>query len=836
MVKQELPHIRVPFAPEESAYTSPQRGGSPPGIPRRNRSEHGEFVKGKFQELWKQAEQKREERSSVSLPAVEGIYLEFKGSKGYELVTKSLENIVFGIRLLNVKTEKCNDKDVTKATVFVPRDKYASFLRKVDKYLTEKDGRSGNPKNAPLINSIEDIRIAILDSFWSDAPEFIPARGQRKWCEVWLRSDNQNNEPETSFYNLCEQIGVEYRQGELLKFPERKVVLVKADKQLLMNFIAASPYIAEFRLAKETARFWVELCNKEQSEWVRNLLNRLTVEQNATSAVCVLDTGVNNGHDLLKPIISNSNCHTVEQEWGTHDSYGHGTLMCGVTCYGDLQRCLETKEAVHILHTVESVKLIPSDENHNEPHLYGHLTQRGISYVEIAAPERGRTVCMAVTADVCNDGKPSSWSAAIDALTAGVDDGTSRLFVTAAGNISNDECADYPTNNITCAIKDPAQSWNAITIGAYTEKDVITQAASYTALAQKGELSPYSRTSAIWGRNTWPVKPDIVLEGGNLAKDSTDFHCVLDDLSILSTSSEITKRQFDVINATSAATAQAAWHATQIRLRYPNLWPETIRGLLIHSAEWPEALVKQFYDDEKSQKENYRQLLRICGYGVPNLDKALHSASNNLTLISESSIQPFNKKDGRTITKDMHLHELPWPKDVLLSLPSDTTIKMKVTLSYYIEPGPGEVGWKNKYRYPSHILRFDLISPDENKQEFIKRLSIAAREEGETVDSSAQSDRWKLGPLSGRNLGSIHNDTWVGTAAAIADCNLIGIYPATGWWKERHHLGCWDKRARYSLIVSLETPKTEIDLYTPVEVALKTPVEIKSNVKFNKIK
>lgn len=34
---------------------------------------------------------------------------------------------------------------------------------------------------------------------------------------------------------------------------------------------------------------------------------------------------------------------------------------------------------------------------------------------------------------------------------------------------------------------------------------------------------------------------------------------------------------------------------------------------------------------------------------------------------------------------------------------------MRVTLSYFVEPGPGEVGWEDKYRYLACGLRFDAI-------------------------------------------------------------------------------------------------------------------------------
>ena len=66
----------------------------------------------------------------------------------------------------------------------------------------------------------------------------------------------------------------------------------------------------------------------------------------------------------------------------------------------------------------------------------------------------------------------------------------------------------------------------------------------------------------------------------------------------------------------------------------------------------------------------------------------------------------------------------------------------------------------------------------------------------------------------------------MGTAADIASCNLIGVYPVIGWWRERGWLQRWDRKARYSLIVSLHTPDEHIDIYTPVAVQLGVPVQI----------
>ena len=47
----------------------------------------------------------------------------------------------------------------------------------------------------------------------------------------------------------------------------------------------------------------------------------------------------------------------------------------------------------------------------------------------------------------------------------------------------------------------------------------------------------------------------------------------------------------------------------------------------------------------------------------------------------------------------------------------------------------------------------------------------------------------------------------------------------TGWWKERPHLGRWNRKARYSLIVTLEAPQADVDVYTPIATQIGVPVE-----------
>jgi len=268
---------------------------------------------------------------------------------------------------------------------------------------------------------------------------------------------------------------------------------------------------------------------------------------------------------------------------------------------------------------------------------------------------------------------------------------------------------------------------------------------------------------------------------------------------------------------TSAATALAARRAAIIMAHYPALWPETVRGLLIHLARWTEAMLREFPHPDRHNR------LRCYGFGVPSLQRALWSAANSATIIVEGELQPFDRVDGTVKTKQMHLHQLPWPIAVLQEL-GNVELSMRVTLSYFIEPSPGRRGWTNKHRYQSHGLRFEVKHPLETETAFHKRISRAAWDEDEETAPSIQDDRaWELGQQL-RRKGSIHRDTWHGTAAQLAASGLIAVFPVTGWWKERPHLQRWGHAARYALLVTIETPRSDIDVYTPIAAMIGVPV------------
>lgn len=779
-----------------------------------------------FAELKAQSSQTVQAQHDAGLVSDFGIQIQFKSQPDIELAFESLSRDRHKIELLNVRHEV----GFTLATVFVPDGKLEVFEGLIEDYLMEKrDARNRPRDNKALLDTIQEVRAATFDALWTDDPSVLPPdEAQDIWWEIWLPIRENREDTLARFRFIATGIGFEL-STKAIRFPERTVLHMRGSKRQIMKSMLLLNQIAEMRRAKETAEFFDSLTLPDQHDWTQHLLNRTTFATDNVPYVCILDTGINRGHPLLAPAITAVDLHSNNPAWGLGDTDGHGTQMAGLALYGDLTETLASNMPLIVEHRLESVKLLPHDQaNQGEP--YGELTIEAAARPQVTAPNRRRVFSMAVTAKDNRDrGRPSAWSSALDSLASDVlGEGLNpRLIVVSGGNINDlNAWRDYPTSNVTNGIHDPGQSWNALTVGAYTQKINITEqdAQAYQPIAPTGSLSPFSTTSMTWHNTPWPYKPDVVCEGGNAAEDAIS-PVTMHSLSLLTTHHLPTERLLTTSNATSAASALCARMSAQIMAQYPTLWPETVRALIVHSAEWTTQMKADFLDARK-RKEDYAKLIRYVGFGVPSLDNALWSLSNSLTLIVQDSLQPFQREGSKEPTaRDMHLHRLPWPQEALEEL-GEIEVEMRVTLSYFVEPNPGVVerGVKGRYRYESHGLRFEVKRPEETEQEFRMRINLRARNEQEGSYQGGGSDsNWRLGP-DRRHVGSLHSDAWTGTAAALAERGILAVYPALGWWKTAKKLGRCNNRARYALVVTIKAPEATVDLYNIVAQTITVPI------------
>jgi hypothetical protein len=637
-------------------------------------------------------------------------------------------------------------------------------------------------------------------------------------------------------------IAVERQWGTVahaIEFADRTVTAVFASGNEIGAALGSSLVIAELRRPR-LVQSPLDLDLATQQTLIADLVQRIDPAPDDAPVVCIMDTGVHR-HSLLSSSLSTADIHHVITDDGV-DRHGHGTMQAGLALLGSLEDALTAPGRIALAHRLESVKIVPANEEaQNAPETYGAVTISGTVTPEVARPDRRRVHCFANSdVDAPSDGRPTSWSAAIDALAFGTDVSASpgrfellsapnperaRLFVVAAGNILDFPDAPYLDTCDLSPIEDPAQAWNALAVGAYTDLvDLPTDRSFYghRPLAPRGDLSPFSRTSVAFG-DAWPIKPDILMEGGNVLVSDSGSRQWPPAVCLTTTCKD--EEQGDPLietNMTSAATAQAARLAAVAAARYPSLWPETLRALLVQAAEWTPSM-RTAVDAETLLSRRLR-LIRRYGFGVPTLERVLASARNDATLLVQTTINPLERNGSALRMREMHLHALPWPRDLLLDMP-EMTVRLKVTLSYFVEPNPSSRGWRGRFAYPSHGLRFDLRRPTETEQEFRSRLNDLARAEEAGTTTAAAGVRWYVGTRQ-RNHGSLHADIWTGTAAELAESNLIGVYPVGGWWKANNRRDRADVGVRYALAVSLSTPAVGIDLYTPIAAQLTIPIAI----------
>ncbi len=820
--QRNLPNFYISENGVSENYKSPKRGKRQKPLPQRNRTEHAEALRQAFEQVLEDYKQQKLLREPELAVGESGFYLKFQLKKSELEAFEKLEDSRKRIELVAVRLSDDTDGTVS-ATVFVPDEASNVFPSKIEAYRDE-DTRKGRPKNEPLITRLDDISLGTVHALFTDSITLFPPIEQVVWWEVWLRRGRRED-----FNQVAQLLSIRTTEY-IITFPEREVVLVLTNVTTLSRIIVSTDLIAELRLAKDTPSVFFKMDMQEQVNWVNDLVGRIIPPpQDTNIAVSLLDSGVNRLHRLIKPALADEDMLTCDPSWGVTDSeywHGHGTEMAGIALYGNLLDALSTSEKVHLSHILESVKIL-SDHEQNDPKLYGAITKEAISRAEISKPDRQRVFCMSITSETgTNGGTPSSWSAAVDQVCFEFQ----RLMVIPVGNVRKDIlCSNYPAVNDLSQAENPSQAWNALIVSAYTDKVNIVEPkyTKWQAIAPAGDLSPRSRTSILWTAQ-WPVRPDVVFEGGNLASDGYYPGMEIDDLRLVTTYYQPNVRQFNTAGDTSAATAIGSYMAACIFAKHPKYWAETVRALIVHSANWTPAMLAHL-PKNASQAKKLSILLRRYGYGVPNLERALLSSRKDLTMIVEGKLQPFQKDHSARIkTKEMNLHVLPWPTEELKKL-CEARVEMRVTLSYFIEPNPGERGWQRKHSYASHGLRLGVKRSSESLDDFRKRINKEAREVEENSISTGSGDSgWFLGTKIW-NRGSIHSDTWRGTAAELAQRDAIGIHPVSGWWRYNPSLEGWNKTGRYALIVSIRVIDTvDVDIYTPIlnQIQQTVPINI----------
>lgn len=372
--------------------------------------------------------------------------------------------------------------------------------------------------------------------------------------------------------------------------------------------------------------------------------------------ILVIDSGITSNHPLLEKAVGDEeNFQEVEKE--LQDKAGHGTAVAGVALYGDIKR------------RVSEAKFKPSNWLFSAKVMYGEEDLRGnINPVYDEEKLFENQLNTAIRSFLDNDSyrvkivnlslgnakdslvdknnRQFPLAALLDELAYEYSD---VVFVVSAGNSDPidifeeleeiiENYPNYLVDNENFRIINPATSALSITVGSIAQEVTIQEqfleghkSNLHIPIAQQNEPSPFTRTG--FGINGM-VKPEVVHYGGNMIlKD--EFGRITEDNGgkILLLSNSPTEKLFNLGTGTSFSTPLVTHLLGQIANKYPDKSANFLKNLLLQSAEM---LKLDGFNGTDSTKQ--KSLLRVSGYGLPNLERAISSLDNRVLLFDEGVI------------------------------------------------------------------------------------------------------------------------------------------------------------------------------------------------------
>jgi hypothetical protein len=806
-----MPPDRLPFLRGRitrlERFRSPQAGGGKLHLPLRDAAQHREILIRDLDLVLAAVEQ----RSSVDAELKRAVVAVIP-AEGHELDDNSLGDKRTDLRVVST------DPDTGVVLIDAGDPSLTALRRKLDQYVDPlKINKTTHlPKNAKSLAPIDHIVVAGQSELAGQrllAAKDI-SKEQRLWFEVGCRGGT-THPAETEESRRQIRRALPSSGPGLLEFVavEQTIFFLRASLDDLRRLVQATDCVYEFDLAAPSTRDWLY----SNIQPVRDVTAfGLSAPPAEAPAVAILDTGIATAHPLLSAAIRRA-VSVLPADASPEDGHehGHGTGMAGVALYGgDLGDALDAGgfdatcwiESARILHRPHSGT--GSEENRE---FWPGITRDAVLGLEREEEtDRPRAFALAVSAELGDRPFSTSWSHSVDQLAH--NDGKGRLICVAAGNANASDpelIRGYPSLNLAAHLHDPAQAMNAITVGAFTEKQELPKETIYLAcapVAPRGGISPYTRAGAVRGALN---KPDIVMEGGNVAFDGSLPSAFVETLSTLTTHRDFLKKPLGLICMTSEAVARAARLAAEIWSVEPGLRPETIRGLIVHSATWTAEMEHQF--------PNIDERIAICGLGVPDREFALGCARDRATVLIEDLLANVAVNTDGSSARVVKFFALPTP-DTLADLDPGVEVELRVTLSYLAEP----LTFRQRTS-PGLDLRWEMQGSAESPTQFFKRINMNARSPKETIDS--RGFPWSIGPRR-RSKGTVQSDRYRGSPSLFAGQKYIAVLPVLGWWDRRPEYRL--KEQRFSLIVTLQAEGSEI--YSAIAMGIEVVSEVSVTV------
>ncbi|HTX11637.1 MAG TPA: S8 family peptidase [Solirubrobacteraceae bacterium] len=360
--------------------------------------------------------------------------------------------------------------------------------------------------------------------------------------------------------------------------------------------------------------------------------------------VGLIDTGVRAGHPLLRPAIVD--VAALDPSFGDQgeDAHGHGTAVAGRLLFGDVLEAVRSGQ-LQAPFWLASVRVLDHDGRPPAGRSWIATIAQAIRYLAQELDCRIINLSFGDADSPYTGGKSTPLAAELDTLARRY----RLLLVISAGNIAPRTLippaqilGDWPRylTDAGYQILDPAQSAVGLTVGAVVDDDGLSPPSVGTTLGRAAVAAapgpaPYTRHGP-GVRDA--IKPEVVAQGGNWVFDQGTGALIPDPaVEVLSTSARYPSALFGTAVGTSLAAPEITHLAGRLQATYPTLSANCLRALLAQSSAYDPDLLERF---EVFGKEEEQVLQSLCGYGVPNLERAVTSTDTRVVLYSEDALLP----------------------------------------------------------------------------------------------------------------------------------------------------------------------------------------------------
>ncbi len=457
-------------------------------------------------------------------------------------------------------------------------------------------------------------------------------------------------------------------------FPDSVQVRVRMNgagfKDVILNFA----HLFEVALPEEVQREADE--NQDKADAPTPAINSPAPD---APAVCVIDSGIQEGHRWLEPAIDSvtSRCFLPDVEENDVADYvrpqGHGTGVAGAVLYpyeipktGTVTPVAWIQNArVLDNENVLPIELTPEDYLHRVI-THFHTAPRFTKIFNHSINERV----------ACHENRMTAWAAKLDQLSHEKD----VLFIQSAGNQSKSGLMDLladgklPPEHYwedAMRVANPAQSLHALTVGSvsgavFDDDDQRSFAA--------GLHRPSGFSRAGYGQPWSVVKPEVVEIGGDFVFEKEPPHIVRNRSEVAIELLNSTMHGQPAYSKDGVGTSFAAPKVAHIAAHLQNLFPIAspllYRALIVQSARWPQWA-------EREARTNTDKVLRLIGYGLPSLERATTNSAARVTLTTPDAVEISSKK--------LHLYTVRIPEG-LRNAALEAKIRVDVTLAYTALP------------------------------------------------------------------------------------------------------------------------------------------------------